>query len=390
MQNVQCKTQNEECERLRSIISHCAFGILHFAFLACSVGLHMLNRFKWIAVVTVTATASLGVQARAAEVSDRLRMAHGSEVGEVTGMTPLEVTLDKGTAGTRTVAVNEIKSIVFDDEPSGLTQARVSARNGSYKVALEALGQIDLESVRRDLVRQDVEFFKAYCAGRLALGGSGEILEAGRQLNSFVRAYPDNYHYLEAAEAMGDLLMATGKYASAEKQYSELAKAPWPEYKMRASVLIARTLQAQNKHAEAIAEFDKVLDTPGQTDDVQSQKLSATLGKAVSLAATDRGDEAVNMIETVIRDADPEQKELLARAYNALGSCYEQAGKTKDALLAFLHVDLLYNTFPDAHAEALSHLVPLWRAVGHDESAREARKMLSERYSGSRWSRSTQ
>ena len=66
------------------------------------------------------------------------------------------------------------------------------------------------------------------------------------------------------------------------------------------------------------------------------------------------------MIEQMIQDTDPEQKELQARAYNALGDCYERAGRTKDALLAFLHVDVLYSTVPDAHAEALSHLVKLW------------------------------
>jgi len=38
----------------------------------------------------------------------------------------------------------------------------------------------------------------------------------------------------------------------AEKQYVELAKAPWPVYKMRAAVSMGRSLQAQGKHAEAI------------------------------------------------------------------------------------------------------------------------------------------
>jgi tetratricopeptide (TPR) repeat protein len=349
----------------------------------------MLRELRW-AIVTAVAIVSLAAGARAETIADRVRTTHGSEVGEVAGMTPLEVTLDKGATGSSTVPVNEITGIVFDGEPPALTQARVNARNGGYESALESLGQIDLASVSRDLVRQDVEFYRAFCAAQLALGGNGQILDAGRQLNSFVHSYPKNYHYLEAAEVMGDLLMATGKYASAEKQYAELAKAPWPDYRIRAAVLVARTLQDQNKHAEAIVEFDKALQMPGQDDDVRSQKLSATLGKAVSLAETDHADEAVNMIEAVIRDANPEQKELLARAYNALGNCYERAGKTKDALLAFLHVDLLYNTIPDAHAEALSHLVPLWTAVGQDESAREARQTLNERYSGSRWTRATQ
>ena len=91
-------------------------------------------------------------------------------------------------------------------------------------------------SVQRDFIKQDIEFYQAYCAAKLALSGEGQIIDAGRQLNSFVHNYPNNFHYLDACEMMGDLLMASGRFESAEKQYAELAKAPWPDYKMRAAV----------------------------------------------------------------------------------------------------------------------------------------------------------
>jgi tetratricopeptide (TPR) repeat protein len=176
----------------------------------------------------------------------------------------------------------------------------------------------------------------------------------------------------------------------AQLQYAELAKAPWPEYQMRAAVAIGRTLQLQDKHAEAVQKFDSVLKMSDDNDAAKAQKLSATLGKAVSLAATSPVDDAVKMIEDVIQNADPEQKEIQAQAYNALGTCYEKAGKSKDALLAFLHVDLLYNTVPDAHAEALSHLIPLWSAVGQEARAREARQTLQEKYANTRWAKAVQ
>ena len=83
-------------------------------------------------------------------------------------------------------------------------------------------------------------------------------------------------------------------------------------------------------------------------------------------------DAAVKMVEQVILDADPEQKELHARAYNALGNCYQRAGQTTDALLAYLHVDVLYSSVPDAHAEALANLVPLWQSIGQDARRRGA------------------
>jgi tetratricopeptide (TPR) repeat protein len=316
-------------------------------------------------------------------VTDRVRLERGSKTGEITAMTPTELTLQQSGGRTERVAVNEIRSVVFDGEPAELTQARLHAKNGGYATALERIEQIDRQKIKREQIRDDVDFYLAFCAGKQALGGQGEITDAGRKLNDFVRSHPQNFHYLEAVELMGDLLMASEKFPAAERQYAELAKAPWPEYKTRADVLLARSLQAQGKHEEAIAKYDAVLAIAADDD----SKRTATLGKAVSLAETDRLDEAVRMIEEVVQAADPEQKELQARAYNALGDCYQRAGRTKDALLAYLHVDVLYSTVPEAHAEALAHLAPLWEAVGQDARAREARQTLQDRYSGSRWAR---
>jgi hypothetical protein len=137
-------------------------------------------------------------------------------------------------------------------------------------------------------------------------------------------------------------------------------------------------------------QFDSVLAMNDESDNGKAQKLSATLGKAISLAASSHIDDATKLIEDVIQNADPEQKELQARAYNALGICYEKASKPKDALLAFLHVDVLYSTVPEAHAEALSHLIPLWIAVGQEARSREARQTLQEKYGNSKWAKAVQ
>jgi tetratricopeptide (TPR) repeat protein len=322
--------------------------------------------------------------------ADKVRLAKGSESGEVSDMTPLSVTLNKGQPGAKTVDVNQIKLITFEGEPSELSQARVNATNGSFAKADQLLGKIDISQIRRDFIKQDVEFYQAYAAAKRAENGDGEIVDAGKKLNAFVKSYPNSFHYLEASELMGDLLMLSGRFENAQKQFAELSKAPWPAYKMRAAVAIGRSLQAQNKHAEAIQQFDLALALADDSPDSQTQKLTATLGKAVSLAETGKAEEAIGMIEKIIQDADPQQRELHARAYDALGTCYEKAGKTKDALFAFLHVDVLYGTVPDAHAEALYHLIPLWKAIGKDDRSREARETLQQKYAGSHWAKQLQ
>jgi tetratricopeptide (TPR) repeat protein len=346
-------------------------------------------RLLW-SFVFATSVCGADLSRALGEVTDRVRLARGSEAGEVSKMTRYEVTVDKGAAGAVPVAVNEIRSIVFEGEPVELTQARVNAGNGAFSKALALLEKISTDQVKRDFIKQDVEFYKAYCASRLALSGEGEIIDAGKQLNMFVRNYPDNFHFLEASEMMGDLLMASGRFDYAQKQYAELAKAPWPVYKMRAAVSAGRSLQAQGKHAEAIQQFDVALGMADDGPDAQHQKLSATLGKAISLAETGKGDDAVKIIQKVIQDADPQQKELHARAYNALGNCYEKSKQTKDALFAFLRVDVVYSNVPEAHAEALAHLVSLWKAVGNEEQSRQARETLLQRHGNSKWAKQVQ
>jgi tetratricopeptide (TPR) repeat protein len=336
--------------------------------------------------LTMAIVGCLAASSQAA-AADKIRLTRGSETGEVSDTTPTEVTLNKGQSNSRTVPVNSIKLIAFEGEPSELAQARLNALNGSYAKAGQLLDKVDASQLKRDFIKQDYEFYQAYVAAKLAESGEGEIDAAGKKLNAFVKSYPNSFHYLEASELMGDLLMMSGRLENAQKQYAELAKAPWPDYKMRAAIAIGRSLQAQNKHAEAIEQFDSALAVPDDTAEGQGQKLAASLGKATSLAETGKDDEATAMIEKIIRDADPQQKDLNARAYNALGSCYEKANKTKDALFAFLHVDVLYSTVPDAHAEALFHMVSLWKAIGQEERSREARETLQQKYPSSRWAK---
>ena len=75
------------------------------------------------------------------------------------------------------------------------------------------------------------------------------------------------------------------------------------------------------------------------------------------------------MIQEVIAQGDPEQVELMAETYNALGLAHRQAGRSEDAILAFLHVDLLYFGSSAEHIVALQNLVQLWNEIQKPERA---------------------
>ena len=174
--------------------------------------------------------------------------------------------------------------------------ARVRIAKGEYAEALSSLKDLAAEDKRPD-VAADIEFYKAFCAARLALGGSGAIVDAGREMAAFAKKYPDSYHYLEACQIVADLLVADGRFDKAESYYGELAKAPWEDTKMRAAIGTGRALLAQGKAAEALKVFDDVLGHELEGPRGEVQRLTAKLGKARCLAATKKTDEAIQIAQ---------------------------------------------------------------------------------------------
>lgn len=126
---------------------------------------------------------------------------------------------------------------------------------------------------------------------------------------------------------------------------------------------------------------------PSDLPETKRQKLLAEVGKARCLAETSSPDEGIKLLEKVIGENEPSDTELFGRAYNALGDCLLKAGKQKDALMAYLHVDVLFYSDPEIHAESLYHLSRLWAAIKKPDCAASARNLLEQRYSGSVWAK---
>ncbi len=329
--------------------------------------------------------AATATEARA---FDTIKTAKGQIFGDIIGMTASQVEIRQSTGPklVKQIPVNEIESISYEGENPDLKTAKLHVQNGRYAEALAALERIKTMPEREE-IRQDIEFYKAYCAAKLAMGGSLKIADAGRMMKAFADANPNSYHYFEASEVVGDLLVAVQSYAVAAEYYARLDKAPWPDYRMRSGVAGGRALLEQGKAAEAVAAFDKVIATQAEGEAAEAQRLAARLGKAAALVLLKKPDEAVQLVEEFLKQSDPEDAPMMARAYNVLGNAQRQAGRIKEALMAFLHVDVLYASVPDAHAEALANLAELWEMVHKTERANRARAILEEQYKGSPWAK---
>ena len=317
--------------------------------------------------------------------NDKIKLLAGNQSsGTITEISPTELSIELGQTK-KQFPVNEIDWVSFDREPNELTQARFAIAAGRFDDAASLLAKLDTADITREAISNDVDFYAGLAAARLALAGTGSISEAGKRLFNFEKAHKDSFHYFETCEVLGDLFAAVNKSEQAEAFYGKLAAAPWPEYKLRAGVLIGRALVAKKSYDQAIAKFDEVLASDAKGKDTDRQKLGAALGKAAAMAGAGKSDEAIRSVQEIIAKADPENQELHARAYTILGNCYRAAGKKKEALLAYLHVDLLYSRFAEQHAEALANLATLWAEVDQAERAAQAQTALKEKYPNSAW-----
>jgi hypothetical protein len=93
------------------------------------------------------------------------------------------------------------------------------------------------------------------------------------------------------------------------------------------------------------------------------------------------------LLEEVIAKAPADDVKVNAEAFLRQGDCLREQGADKDALLAYLHVDVLFSSEKAMHAEALYRLATLWDKVGSKVRADEAREKLKSDYENSEWAR---
>lgn len=339
-------------------------------------------RLAWLATLFVALASSVRAQ-------DRVEI-KGEGVpakGEIQSVSPTEIVIKVGN-NDRTIEVRKVTRFTLAGEPQELTQARRLIGESRYEDALKALGKIDIAKIERDLIKQEIAYHAALATARLALAG-GDKKAAEQQLLKFiVGTNQKTPHFFEAGEILGQLAVAQADYKNAEKYFNSITKAPWPEYKMKASVLTGRALQAQARWDDAMKSFETVLAESLDDAAAQEFKLQATVGKAHCLGELDKPADGLKLLESLIQSSDPQQKpELFARAYNAQGACYRRNSQPKDALLAYLHTHLLFNRDAETHAEALYYLTDLWNQVNKPDRAVTTSGLLKSRYAGSPWAR---
>ncbi len=327
--------------------------------------------------------------ATAGRADDTVVLTDGNRVrGSIVSLAPDSVEIESR-SGIEKLSITEIQEVMLDGEPESLASARTLLLRRDPQGAIEELAKLEPADIKdaEPRIREEHAFLKVATAAGAATAADGAA--AGQALTEFLTRNARSHHFFEGQEILGDLYAKMGKYAEAAAAYGALDRGP-SALRIRSAASKARLLLEQGKPADAIKEFEAATKIPTEAGDSASaaQKGEARLGMARCMARTGKAADGVKVARTAIQEADPGDRDLLAAAFATLGECQRAAGgKDDDALISFLTVDLVYNTVPERHAEALYNLVELWEATKQPERAREARQALVTTYPESPWTK---
>lgn len=341
---------------------------------------------RW-ALATIIGTAGLvafDTPALAVDLLYRTSTPRAALLGELS-LSKESVTVTPRGLSPVTVPVDDIARIEWEREPAALKTARAAEASGKLDAAL-AQYEKELPNTSGN-GKIDTQFLIARVTAKLALGDPDRVADAVAKLEAFRAANPGSFRDYAALQHLGEVFLASEQYDKARSAFAELEKSTSPTLRMAAQNAKARVLQAEGKHDEALAAFDSVIGQPAQSPAELSRRYEAMLGRAGSLMAQAKYGEAVTALDTVIDEVAPTDTRNQAAAYVLMGDSLRALDKEKDALLAYLHVDVLFQQERPQHAEALYHLARLWSAVGKQDRANDAAARLSKEYPRSDWAK---
>ncbi len=308
--------------------------------------------------------------------------------GELSEATKTQVTLKRKIGEPEVIPVNDIIDIRFDGEPTKLNLARNAAQAGRYDVALETYNAVLTDiPANAEVLRTDVAFLIARANAKIAQGDPSKIDAAIKGLESFRSAHAGSFRDFEALHLLGDLYLQKEDFANAQAMFTLFGQAPWPEYQVAAQSANADILLRQGNIDGALSAYEAAISAPAKSPAEQAQRYNAMLGKANCLIRKQQLEPALTVTQTVIDEAPVTDPAVLATAYLRQGDCLQQLGRTYEALIAYLHVDVLFSHEKALHAESLYHLTQLWGAVGKPDRAADSRAMLESDYPNSPWAK---
>jgi tetratricopeptide (TPR) repeat protein len=320
----------------------------------------------------------------------KLKRGEKNVVGDVTAVSKDDVTIK--TTGPKgevvKVPAGDIVSIAWTGDSPDLNVARNDENGLRFQKALDGYQKSLSASKATDkAAKADLEFLIARTTAKMALGDPSKVDDAIKKLDDFRSKNGDHYRYYEALSYLGQLYAAKKDFIKAQSTFEQIGKSKSKETQMAARISSGKMLLSQDKLDEAAAEYEAVISQKVDGAAEESVRQEAVLGKSRIMIAQKKFDDALKLLEEVIAKAPADDVKVNAEAFLRQGDCLREQGNDKDALLAYLHVDVLFRSEKAVHAEALFRLSQLWYKVGQKGRGDEASELLRSEYESSEWAK---
>lgn len=344
-----------------------------------------MTRLRLLVTLAAFALLSSAVTFAADTISRR----DGTRVsGEITGGNKDSLTIKPTIGDAVTVPASDIVGVEWNNATAELRLGISDENGGRFDSAVERVTKSKSDATNADdRLKLEYDFVLARIASRQAMADDAQIDAAIGKLEAFVKAGSDHFRYYEAIDRLGQLQLAKGDFAAATATFEKLAQASSSDYKLAAKIAQGRIQLAQNQADQATRSFDEAIAAAGNSAADQARKYEAMLGKARAQAAQGQHAEALTALEEVTSKAPADATALQAEAYVLEGHSLQALNRNKEAVLAYLHVDILFPRESAYHAEALYHMSRLWKLVQSPERGLEAEAKLTSAYPNSDWAK---
>jgi len=354
------------------------------------------TRRSGVAVIAMLGVV-VGSQDIRAQSVDRVQLIRGATVGsgtivgEVVKVSPNAIELQGQQGQAVSIPIDQVRDVILADAPEPLRNAQAMILRDDATGARAELGKLtpeDMAGVPR-LVATQLDFARVATAGKLAAATGEDLPAAAAGLQEFLGKHPQSHLVYAASEILASVQARQGDFAAAARSIASLAQGP-AAYRVRAAAAQGNLLFQQGQWPQARNQYETAMKIDLAQDDRagHQERIGAEFGRARCLAREGRGEDAVKALEQSLATIDPADRDLLARGYAALGDAFRASpNRSQDAILSFLRVDLIYNSLPDAHAEALYNLAELWTQERNPERSRTCRQALETTYPDSGWTR---
>jgi hypothetical protein len=302
---------------------------------------------------------------------------------------------------------SEIMDVIYD--MSGTKETRL-LKTEAYQPALTAEAKIDSTTTTTDRKKALSEALGAYrllaskapdshaklkrhAQWKVASLTAQQALEEGLSLDQSIKLlqkFKDKnaggWQIVRCLKLLGQLLVEADRFDDAQAVYTDLPPKLPKSAREQCQLLAARVSMRPGKYARAQATLQAMID---KLPDASPQKLKAQIYQAECLAGEKKSAEARQQLNKILDEAKGD-KALRALAYNTLGYCHylEGPAQYKDALWAFLRVDVVYYQDREEHARALYYLADLFAKLKEGDQAKNSQeKLKSKNFAGTEYQR---